>query len=110
MKDQTLNKYIQDESNRYIEDGDVEVKEEYVEEEHMEEALIDPARIHPILPYDCRRQYCIWVTHDVREVEELGDRVGILYKGVFKQAVGLERQPLHQKPTNVVDPKLSSLL
>jgi len=41
MKDQTLDEYVQDGSNRYIEDGDVEVKEEYVEEkeEHIEEAI-----------------------------------------------------------------------
>ena len=45
----------------------------------------------------------IWVTHDIREVEELGDRVGILYNGVLEQ-VGRLRDIISSPRTgNIVE-------
>jgi len=45
----------------------------------------------------------IWVTHDIREVEELGDRVGILYNGVLEQVGRLREIISSPRTDNIVE-------
>jgi ABC-type Fe3+/spermidine/putrescine transport system ATPase subunit len=45
----------------------------------------------------------IWVTHDIREVEELGDRVGILYNGVLEQVGRLKEIISSPRTDNIVE-------
>lgn len=45
----------------------------------------------------------LWVTHDISEVEELGDRVGILYNGVLEQVGKLKEILSSPKTNNVID-------
>jgi ABC-type Fe3+/spermidine/putrescine transport system ATPase subunit len=45
----------------------------------------------------------LWVTHDIGEVEELGDRIGILYNGVLEQVGRLREIISSPKTGNIVE-------
>jgi len=45
----------------------------------------------------------LWVTHDINEVEEIGDRIGIIYNGVLEQVGRIRDIFSSPKTRNVVE-------